>query len=65
MALPPFFFEELVNPAVAKTIATEANVFVDSLNPLGTLSSESIKNNEDYFSIMRKNLKALKKALHS
>lgn len=59
------FFEELVNPAVAKTIATEANVFVDSLNPLGTLSSESIKNNEDYFSVMRKNLKALKKALHS
>ncbi len=54
------FFEELVNPEVAKVIATEANVRVDSLNPLGTLSN----NKEDYFSVMRKNLEALKKALH-
>lgn len=58
------FFEELVNPAVATTIANEANVVVDSLNPLGTLSKENIENNDDYFSVMRKNLEALKKALY-
>lgn len=53
------FFEELVSPKVAKTIAKEINAKTEVLNPLEGLSEEQIKNNEDYFSIMEDNLQAL------
>ncbi len=58
------FFEELVDPKVAKTIANQlegATTMV--LNPLEGLTSEQLKSGEDYFSIMRKNLSALEIAL--
>lgn len=57
------FFEELISPKVAQTIAKEVNAKTAVLNPLEGLSDEDIKSNKDYFSIMRENLKVLKEAL--
>lgn len=53
------FFEELVSPKVAQTIAKEINAKIEVLNPLEGLSEEQINNGEDYFSVMEKNLEAL------
>ena len=53
------FFEELVSPKVAKTIAKEINANTAVLNPLEGLSDEDIKNGEDYFSVMEKNLQSI------
>ena len=53
------FFEELVSPKVAKTIAKEINAKTEVLNPLEGLSEEQINKGEDYFSIMEKNLQVL------
>lgn len=53
------FFEELVSPKVAETIAKEINAKTEVLNPLEGLSEEQINNGEDYFSVMEKNLEAL------
>ena len=53
------FFEELVSPKVAETIAKEINAKTAVLNPLEGLTEEQINNGEDYFTIMEKNLEAL------
>ncbi|WP_455538377.1 metal ABC transporter substrate-binding protein [Terrisporobacter sp.] len=57
------FFEELVSPKVANTIAKEINAKTRVLNPLEGLSKEQINKGEDYFSIMEQNLQALKDAM--
>lgn len=57
------FFETLVSSKVAETIATEIGAKTDVLNPLEGLTSEETAAGEDYLSVMRKNLEALKKAL--
>ena len=57
------FFEELVSPKVAKTIAKEINADTAVLNPLEGLSNEDIKNGEDYFLVMEKNLQAIYESL--
>lgn len=57
------FFEELVNPKVAKTIADELGVDTAVLNPIEGLTQKQIDAGEDYFSIMKSNLETLKKAL--
>lgn len=53
------FFEELVSPKVADTIAKEINAKTEVLNPLEGLSEGQISNGEDYFSVMEKNLEVL------
>ncbi len=58
------FFETLVDPKVAQTIAKELGAKTDVLNPLEGLTDEDRKNNQDYSSIMKKNLAALQKALN-
>lgn len=58
------FFEELVSPKVAQTIAKEAGAKTDKLNPLEGISDEDKKNNKEYISIMQDNLDALKRALN-
>ncbi|WP_167355914.1 metal ABC transporter substrate-binding protein [Paenibacillus oryzisoli] len=58
------FFETLVDPKVATTIAKEINARTDVLNPLEGLTAEDKKNNLDYISVMTNNLQALKKALN-
>ena len=57
------FFEELVSPKVAKTIAEEVGAETDVLNPIEGLTAEQEEQNLDYIGLMRQNLEALKKAL--
>jgi zinc transport system substrate-binding protein len=57
------FFEELVSPDVAETIAGAINAKTDVLNPLEGLTDAQLQAGDDYFSVMRLNLQALKSAL--
>ena len=57
------FFETLVSPKLAQTVAREAGVETAVLNPLEGLTDAQLSSGEDYFSIMRSNLAALQKAL--
>ena len=57
------FFEELVSPKTARTIADELGAETKVLNPLEGLTDQQIEDGEDYFSIMRANLKTLEEAL--
>lgn len=58
------FFETLVDPKVAQTIAKEIGAKIDVLNPLEGLTDDEKKKNLDYISVMTNNLEALKKALN-
>lgn len=53
------FFEELVDPKVAKTIASETGCRTMALSPLDGLTQADIDAGRDYFSVMRDNLEAL------
>lgn len=57
------FFEELVSPKVAETIADATKAETAVLSPIEGLSEEQITAGDDYFSVMRQNLKELKAAL--
>lgn len=57
------FFEELVSPKVAETIANAIGAKTDVLSPVEGLSDQQQAEGDDYFSVMRKNLQALKNAL--
>lgn len=57
------FFEALGSPKVAEAIARETGCETKALHPIGGLTQEQIDAGEDYFSIMRSNLEALKDAL--
>ena len=57
------FFEPLVSPKLAQTVAREAGVETAVLDPLEGLGDEEIAAGADYFSVMRANLAALQKAL--
>ena len=57
------FFEELVSPKVAKTIADEIGAETMVLNPIEGLTAEQEEQGLDYIGIMEQNLDALKKAL--
>lgn len=54
------FSETLVSPATAETLAQDAGVGTDVLNPLEGLTDETA--DEDYLSIMRSNLASLQEA---
>ncbi|MNR17414.1 High-affinity zinc uptake system binding-protein ZnuA precursor [compost metagenome] len=58
------FFETLVDPKVAKTIAKEINAKTDVLNPIEGLTDKDMKNNLNYLVVMTNNLEALMKALN-
>jgi zinc transport system substrate-binding protein len=57
------FSEELVSPKVAETLANEAGVIVQVLNPIESLTDDQAQAGEDYLSIMRENLDTLRRAL--
>jgi zinc transport system substrate-binding protein len=57
------FYEDLVSPDVAKTLAREAHVHTAVLNPLEGLTKDELDKGDDYLSVMRDNLAALRKAL--
>lgn len=58
------FFEELLSPNVANTIANATGAEVGVLNPIEGLSNDQLANGSDYFSVMKENLEAIKKALY-
>lgn len=55
------YFEENASKSVAETLAKEAGVELEVLNPLESLTNEAMKNGEDYISVMEDNLAALEK----
>lgn len=57
------FFEELVSPKVAETVAKETGATTQVLNPLEGLSDKELSQGADYFSVMEANLKQLEDAL--
>jgi zinc transport system substrate-binding protein len=57
------FFETLVSPKLAQTVAREARVKTAVLDPIEGLTKNAIDRGDDYFSVMRANLAALRKAL--
>jgi zinc transport system substrate-binding protein len=57
------FFEELVSPKVAETIAKATGAATDMLSPIEGLGEEEIASGADYFTVMRRNLKSLVAAL--
>jgi len=57
------FVEPLVSARLAETVAREVGAKTAVLNPLEGLSEEEIAAGEDYFSVMRENLAALREAL--
>jgi zinc transport system substrate-binding protein len=57
------FFESLVSPRLAETVAREAGVATAALDPLEGLGEDDLAAGEDYISIMRANLEALRAAL--
>jgi zinc transport system substrate-binding protein len=56
--LSVIFYEELVSPATAETLAAEVGARAEVLSPL-----ESAPEDGDYFTVMRRNLGALEEAL--
>lgn len=57
------FFEELADDRLSQTIAQSCGARVDVLNPYGGLTRKQIEAGDDYFTVMRRNLAALKRAL--
>jgi zinc transport system substrate-binding protein len=57
------FFETLVSPRLAETVAREAGADVAVLDPLEGLTDEDVDEGADYFSVMRENLDTLRRAL--
>ncbi|TVY06898.1 metal ABC transporter substrate-binding protein [Paenibacillus cremeus] len=58
------FFETLVAPKVAQTIAKEIGAKTSVLNPIEGLTDEDKKQKLDYIGIMKQNMNALKTALN-
>ena len=57
------FFETLVSPALAETVAREVGAATAVLNPLEGLTEDEVEAGADYFSVMRENLDTLRTAL--
>jgi zinc transport system substrate-binding protein len=57
------FYETLVSPHVAETLAREAHVATAVLNPIEGLTKQQIDDGANYLTVMRDNLAALRKAL--
>jgi zinc transport system substrate-binding protein len=57
------FFETLISPRLAETVAREVGAKTAVLDPIEGLTEKEAAAGEDYFSVMRENLAALRKAL--
>jgi zinc transport system substrate-binding protein len=57
------FFETLLSPKLAQTIAHDINGKTDVLNPVEGLTDAQMRAKEDYVSLMTENVNALKRAL--
>jgi zinc transport system substrate-binding protein len=63
LGVTTIFTEELVSPRIATTLAREAGVRTETLNPLEGLTEREIKRGDDYVSVMGANLTKLRAAL--
>ena len=57
------FTESLVSPKVARALAREAGVRTDVLDPIEGLTEQQIASGADYASVMRTNLRTLRRAM--
>jgi zinc transport system substrate-binding protein len=57
------FFERLVSPRLARTIARDAGARARVLDPIEGLTGDEERRGADYFTLMRRNLAALEEAL--
>jgi zinc transport system substrate-binding protein len=57
------FVETLLSPEIGETVAREAGVETAVLNPLEGLTEEELAGGENYVSVMRANLEALRAGL--
>lgn len=57
------YTETRASPQVARTLARETGVTVSTLDPIEGLTTEQIDRGEDYASVMRQNLEALRDGL--
>jgi zinc transport system substrate-binding protein len=57
------FFETLVSPRLAETVAREVGARTAVLDPIEGLTSKEQQKGDNYFTVMRRNLAALRKAL--
>jgi zinc transport system substrate-binding protein len=57
------FFETLVSPRLAETVAREVGARTAVLDPLEGLTPDEQKRGDDYLALMRRNLVALRQAL--
>jgi zinc transport system substrate-binding protein len=57
------FFETLVSPRIAETVARETGAETAVLNPLEGLTEEELESGASYFTVMRRNLATLRAAL--
>ncbi len=58
------FFETLVSPKLAQTIARETQAQTIAFNPLEGLTDDEIAQGKNYISVQKDNLRALRTALH-
>ncbi|MEK7615041.1 MAG: zinc ABC transporter substrate-binding protein [Patescibacteria group bacterium] len=57
------FFESLVSPKLAQTLASEIQAQTLVFNPIEGLTQEELDAHETYFTVMQKNLESLKTAM--
>ena len=57
------FFETLVSPKLAQTVARAAGVRTAVMNPIEGLTKDENARGEDYFTVMRSNVRTLREAL--
>jgi zinc transport system substrate-binding protein len=57
------FFERLVSPRLAQTVARDAHARAAVLDPIEGLTPAEQEQGDDYFSLMRQNLRQLRRAL--
>jgi zinc transport system substrate-binding protein len=57
------YFETLVSPRIAETVARETGATTAVLDPIEGLTEEEAAHGDDYFSLMRKNLASLREGL--
>jgi zinc transport system substrate-binding protein len=57
------FFETLVSPRLAQTVAREAGAKTAVLDPVEGLSDDEVAAGDDYVTVMRRNLSTLRRAL--
>lgn len=62
--IPVIYYEELVDPKVARSIANETGVEMLRMHSCHNLSKDDFENGEGYISLMNKNLENLRKGLN-